>query len=499
MSQQVYEFVSKAQGPILAKYRASWARVSLIRGPLGSGKTIESCQKLFTAMCNQEPNKEGVRPSRWVAVRNTYPDLTSTTIKDWLELYQDLGRYVGGGLEPPTHHLEFELEDGTIVKSQVIFLALDRPDAVKKLRGFQCTGFWLNEVKELAKAVVDMADLRHGRYPSKAAGGVKPTWHGMIGDTNAPDEDHWYYKLAEEDTPEGWNFYTQPGGVIPHKDSFIPNPEAENIKNLPEGYYIRGMAGKSKDWIKVNLANEYGYVTAGRPVYPEYSDSMHCAEEHFLPIEGLPICLGWDFGLTPSCIIGQQTTTGQIRIIKELISENMDVRRFARDVVKPFLQGKLSQFKIGFSLGDPAGDNRGEGEGKTAIGILNDDHVSNLDGDIIQPLEMGFVTEPAPTNDPTKRLDGVRAALTRLVGQGEPGFIIDKRCNVLRKGFMGGYAYKRVQVSGEERYRDKPDKNDYSHPHDALQYLVAGFIGGYVTDDSGDNDDYHEQKTAGYW
>ena len=30
-----------------------------------------------------------------------------------------------------------------------------------------------------------------------------------------------------------------------------------------------------------------------------------------------------------------------------------------------------------------------------------------------------------------------------------------------------------MQVSGE-RYTDKPDKNDYSHVHDALQYLLLG-------------------------
>ena len=35
------------------------------------------------------------------------------------------------------------------------------------------------------------------------------------------------------------------------------------------------------------------------------------------------------------------------------------------------------------------------------------------------------------------------------------------------KGFQGGYCYRRMQVSGE-RYDDKPDKNMYSHIHDAL-------------------------------
>jgi hypothetical protein len=42
------------------------------------------------------------------------------------------------------------------------------------------------------------------------------------------------------------------------------------------------------------------------------------------------------------------------------------------------------------------------------------------------------------------------------------------------KGFISGYHYRRMQVSGESRYDEKPNKNRYSHPHDALQYLFTG-------------------------
>ena len=51
--------------------------------------------------------------------------------------------------------------------------------------------------------------------------------------------------------------------------------------------------------------------------------------------------------------------------------------------------------------------------------------------------------------------------------------MIDRRCPTLIKGFQGGYCYRRMQVSGE-RYDDKPEKNMYSHCHDALQYLMLG-------------------------
>ena len=33
---------------------------------------------------------------------------------------------------------------------------------------------------------------------------------------------------------------------------------------------------------------------------------------------------------------------------------------------------------------------------------------------------------------------------------------------------------KLLQVSGDERFHDKPDKNKYSHPCEAAQYLMLG-------------------------
>ena len=57
--------------------------------------------------------------------------------------------------------------------------------------------------------------------------------------------------------------------------------------------------------------------------------------------------------------------------------------------------------------------------------------------------------------------------------EGNSGILIDLRCRTIIKGFEGGYQYKRIQVSGE-RYSDKPEKNMYSHIHDALQYLMLG-------------------------
>lgn len=455
MKQPTYELTTKAQGEVLAAYRYDWGEFVSIIGALGSGKTIETCQKVFDAMCKQSPDEGGVRKSRFVAVRNTYGDLTGTTIKDWLELYSEFGRYTGGGTEPPTHRLHFELEDGTLVKSEMIFLALDRADAVKKLRGYQLTGVWCNEMKELDKAIVDMALARCGRYPANCG------WYGLLGDSNAPDVDHWLYNLAEVERPEGWSFYKQAGGLIrkgtkPNgKVNWVINPDAENIHNLPKDYYIKNAKGKSDDWIAVNLANEYGFVSDGKPVYPEYNDSLHCREFDWLVNE--PIYRGWDFGVA-ACALMQYTPKGRLVIGREFTStQTTGIDAFAEWVLNSCAD--LREFEF-IDIGDPAGDSRSMSrEGETCFSILRD---------------KGVDVEAAPTQDTKVRQDSVKWFLDKLVG-GLPAFVLNPKCKVLRKGFMGGYCLRRMKVSGE-KYTDKPDKhNPYSHVQDCVQY-VASFI-----------------------
>lgn len=472
-----FELRTQAQGEVLQAYRDCTARVAFIMGPLGSGKTFESCQKIFNFMCTQRPNQQGIRKSRWYAIRNTYPDLLSTTVKDWIELFGELGRYKGGGMEPPCHYLKFRLADKSIVQSELLFLALDRPQSIKKLRGAQVTGFWLNETKELDKAIVDMADFRHGRYPSAMEGG--PSWHGMIGDTNAPDDDSWYYELAEEDKPEGWVFFKQPGGLFKELDingkwtgRWIENKNAENLVNLPEGYYVKGQEGKKDDWIAVNLANEYGSVMDGKPIYQnQWNESMHLALNPIGLIPDHPIEIGFDFGLTPAAVIGQQNSFGQVRIIEELCASGMGIKQFVKSVLKPVLNKRYKGCDVTY-IGDPAGNKRAETDEETVFKVLAD---------------LGIECETANTNDPTIRWEAVRDYLEQL-RDGKPAFLLSPTCKMLRKGFNGGYRLRRLQVAGEARFADKADKNKFSHPHDALQYLCMFYRGEY-----GDVDDDWER------
>jgi len=462
---QVFDYRYKPQGPTLEEYILSEQQRTMIMGPLGSGKTNASCWKGFRIMRGQRANAQKVRQTRVIAVRNTYPDLYSTTIKDWLDMFEPLGQFKQSGREPPTHYIEFLEEDGTRVEAEMVFLALDREEHVKKLRGLQATAAWVNEVKEVPKAILDMLDLRVGRYPKE----VWPTWYGIFGDTNAPDTDHWYYRLAEEIRPSGWTFLRQPGGVVRetpqspwvvNKGQFVPRiaGPAENVQNLPHGYYEKGIEGKSDPWILVNLANEYGYVSDGMPVHPDYIDSVHCKAFELVP--QLPIHIGLDFGLTPAAIIGQRMLTGQWRWRYEVVTTDTGVQRFAREL-KRFLAEHCRGMTIASITGDPAGDQRQEGdeEERTVFQLLAGE---------------GVIALPAPgNNDFALRTDAVNKPMTQLI-DGAPGFLLHPECRVTRIGMQGGYKFRRLKVAGDERYENHPVKNKYSHPCEAGHYMHLG-------------------------
>ncbi len=147
---------------------------------------------------------------------------------------------------------------------------------------------------------------------------------------------------------------------------------------------------------------------------------------------------------------------GQWRWIDELVTENMGAVRFAHELGR-MLRGRYAGFKTEI-YGDPAGDNRAQTFEQTPVQILQNRRIPAM---------------PAPSNEPTVRREAVAGALTRMI-DGQPDLIISPRCKVTRKGMAGGYCYKRVQVVGDERFHDKPDKNKFSHPCEAAQYLMLG-------------------------
>ena len=180
----MHTFTYKPDGQTIKSFMKDSNFFRGIRGPVGSGKSVACCVEVFRRSLEQHKNKEGKRKSRWAIIRNTNPQLRTTTIKTWLDWFPEdvWGKFHWS--VPYTHHIQQDELD-----IEILFLALDRPEDVKKLLSLELTGIWINEAREVPKSIIDACTMRVGRYPSMREDGS--SWSNVICDTNAPEEDHW--------------------------------------------------------------------------------------------------------------------------------------------------------------------------------------------------------------------------------------------------------------------------------------------------------------------
>jgi len=483
MSDQAPTVNYRPDGEVLREFMRSNAFGRMLRGPVGSGKSAAGCVEIIRRASQQKPSPlNGKRMTRFAVVRNTFPELKTTTMKTWLDWFPEEIWGPVNWTAPFVHRIQIGDID-----CEVIFLALDKPDDVAKLLSLELTGGWINEGREIPKQIFDGISMRVGRFPSMRHGG--PTWFGWWSDTNPPDDDHWwpimegivpppdYYTESDRKSmvrPKEWDFFAQPGAMLPIVDAagnitdWQKNPDAENMNNLHPDYYPRLIQGKTSGWIKVYVGNQIGGVEHDLAVYKNWITDTHVAKGTLLPLENVPLTFGWDFGLTPGCVIGQWMPNGRLVVLKEIYRENSGAERFCKTVFEEMRKdgrfdaflaedtdANLRQFTV---WGDPAGDQRAQTDEVTPFTILNNN---------------GFRARPAPTNDPGLRIDAVDALLTTMI-DGHPGYLVDPSCRMLIRGFEGKYMYEQSRTQSKDgEHRDTPKKNKFSHLHDANQYLCS--------------------------
>lgn len=409
-----------------------------------SGKSVTCCFEIIKRASEQAPNARGIRKTRFAVVRQTVRQLADTTIKTFLDWFPP---GVCGHFMRTTKTYFFKVGD---IECEVMFRALDDANDVANLNSLELTGAWFNECRDIAPEIIDAMSKRIGRFPSSKDGG--PSWYGMWGDTNPPIMDTWWYYQMEKIKPEdgvspndnGWDVFKQPSGRSPY---------AENIENLPEGYY--DTQGRSDDYIRVFIDGEYGLSLAGTPVYKYFKPDYHMAKEAIRPIiSGLrPVVVGIDLGLTPAAVIGQQDPRGRMLILADAVSFDMGIQRFSRTVLKPLLVERFPGLPVRVIV-DPAGVQRAQTDERSAVDILKAE---------------GFKVIPARTNSTSARLNAVDDYLMRQV-DGDPAFLMDPRCARLKAAMMGGYRYHPKTGNVE--------KNNHSHVAEALQYLALHIAAG---------------------
>lgn len=429
--------------PIAGAYYLDQSRVACIVGPVGSGKSTASCLRLQRHAYAQAPGPDGVARTRFAIVRNTKPQLKDTTIKTWLQVFPE-SEYGPFHWTNMAHVWNFRPKGyAHTINAEFIFRALDDEADVASLLSLEVTGFYFNELREIAEPIIAHAGRRAGRFPAVSDGGCG--WAGWIGDTNPWDVEHYLHDRFVERPREGWALFRQPSGM---------SPEAENRENLPANYYEDALKDYSPEDARVYVHSEWGRTRSGKPIYTEFSEQTHVRSFELSPV--LPLRIGMDFGRTPAAVIGQCDVLGRWSVRHELCAFDMGVKPFAEQLAR-FLAERCAGYEIELFTGDPAGEAR-DANDQTVFQIL---------------AANGFpMARPASTNDPSIRVGAVQDLFRRMV-QGIPALVIHPECKMLARACLDGYRYRKMKIIGE-RYEDKPDKNEWSHVAEALQYLLLG-------------------------
>jgi hypothetical protein len=454
------------------EFHANNAFCRINKGPVRSGKSVRCLLEIVRRAVEQAPAKDGIRYSKWLIGRKSYPQLKSTTIKTWSHWFpeQHFGKIKWDS--PITHHLKFNDVD-----CEVLFMPFESEHDVDKLKSLELTGGYLNELQYLPESILTTMLERCNSYPPKTMG-APITFSAVWADTNPPSTRHWIYELENKRLPTNFKYFHDIPAVIKvdaipkaglfavSRDGtiYINNPAADYIENLPTpNYYLNQIPALSDEEVKVTCMGQYGFTRAGKPVYPDYNDVIHFRNESIKYNRNETLYMGWDFGLTPAVALFQWQEDGRLAQIGEITSQDFGVEKFAENIVIPWLKDRCPGWQNRYvSVGDPAGV---KGNEQTASPGAKNSSFDAL-------CRLGIITRPARSNALDARIGAVSWFL-RKIYNGRGALIVSKDCQQSREGFLGDYQYEKITIGGiEESSKPQPLKNFSSHIHDAIQYIL---------------------------
>ena len=457
--------------PIAGAFYHDNSEAACIMGPIGSGKTHASCLRVARHADEQWPGPDGVARTRMVLVRNTKPQLFTNTKATWDGLFPVNGKTIRFVSTQQMYTWRYRHAAGHVVHAEILLRALDDPDDVANLLGLEVTGFYFNELRELEPDVIAQASTRAGRYPNAAAGGCK--WRGWFSDSNPWAMTSRFHEWFVADPRPGFAFFKQPGGM---------DPAAENLENLEQTldtlklpveerraigrtYYERALLGYNKYDADTMVHCRYGVSRSGKPVYASFDDNVHTKLFELVRYKDksgkpyTPVWVGYDnTGRHPAAVIAQRVEENgktQWRCRYEFIGDGIGMRAHAH-ALRMFLADKVPDARIVRITCDPAGAAKG---------------ADDLDmRGVIQHEFPGVMVVNARTNEIETRIAAVENVLTR-----QDAFVLHPDCRILRTACLTKYQYRKLKLSGEERFTETPDKiSPFADAADALQYLLLG-------------------------
>ena len=425
--------------PLQKQFIESRAEADLFSSRMGEGKSAALCWAVFWHTRNNPGAK-------WLIMRDTWVNLERTTQEEFFEWFGQCGTYKA---EPKTFTWRLDgMGEGT-----VIFMGAEDAKDVSKLQSLKLAGVAMDEPAPAAESggiAEEIFDGVHSRLRQK---GMK--WYAAKLAQNNPDENHWSYRR-----------FVDPGTSLPQVEDMLPEQtpgfalwhtdKPENEQNLPPGYYerLRLKWAHRPDYVARFVDGEFGYISKGKKVTPEWNDSIHLATG-LAPLKMEILYLLWDFGLNPTCIITQVTPIGHWNIIESFVGDGIGVAELIEDRVKPTL---TTDYKgcTWEHVGDPAGKMREQSSS-----------MSSAVKEIKKQLGGRWHSGPVKI---AERIDPLNAVL-RKTTRGRGLVQVDRRkAKEVWLALRGGW-HRHVSRTGLTS--EHPVKDEHSHPGDAMGYGAA--------------------------
>ena len=436
--------------PTVDTFIACMNRMQFLFGPLGSGKTTGVLVKLIAIAHWQAANPNGVRKTRFAVVRNTRQQLKDSVLKTVLEWLPPNGKTIRWYETDATLVLDADLPDGTHLKSEFLFRALDDEKDARRLLSTEYTAAWISEFREIPFTLLIDILSRTGRYPSVPDGGA--TWYGVLGESNMCTRGSEWFDFLMLQRPAHVSVFIQPSAI---------GPEAENLANLKPDYYSNLLYGKSENWIQAHVKSEFPDSLDGKAVWGgQFKFDRHVAKEVLVPNGMNPVIIGVDQGRSPAAVALQMDLKGKLRALRETYALGIGMEKFASEYLRPMVTNNFPTQPILLVI-DPAGVAKSQVDDRSPKDVLE---------------AAGFKVMAAPTNELDRRISAVDRRLIL-----NDGFEVSPECRMLIAAMSSEYRYK-TKKDGE--IEDRPEKkHPISDLADALQYgtmVASGDVGGRV-------------------
>lgn len=474
-------------GPIADAFLASQAFFAIIIGPVGSAKTVTALQKGIRngALQGGVVDQNGVtfRRARAGVVRESYPNLEANTLPSWFNIVpEEEGKF--SWKAPYTHRFRKVLRrEGNerggrpidVLDMEFEFRAIGDKSVEAITRGWEINVLIVDEADLQPADLISYGSGRVGRFANMNASLVREPQ--IILSSNAPYTDNWLYKLAvEKDLGELDGFqspeliaalegrplietFIQPGGLA---------PGAENLHNLRGGvgyYHLQVAANKHRPgYVDRMVHNKFVPMQHGQPVYPQFNFVEHAVDR----IEYDPrrmLVVGVDQGLFAAAVLTQRTVMGEFRSLGEVVLMQEEGKSLRK--IGPTAFGKMLKTAIVVRCPEIRAEDLKVVLDPAAFAATDRE---DDEQDWVKAFQaaLGFRVHRAKSNREQLRLEAVRKALSE-----RNGYQVDKSCKNLIRGHLGGYRYRKGELTeGETRGHLEIADTIFTHVCDAEQYAA---------------------------